>query len=992
MKWNPHQDLYGLFAEQAARTPHATAIVSDGRTMTYCEAATEARRIGRRLRAAGVGPEVIVGLYTSRSAETVCAVLGILAAGGAVCPLDPVLPAARLRVMLEDAAPVIVLGSDNLPEAEAELPPEVDGGNLAYVTFTSGSTGIPKAVANERRGVARLVEFTRDQMAIGPGDRILQFANLSFDASLWEIFCALCTGAALVLGDEESLMPGPGLHALLRDRRVTIALLSPSVLRVMRPEGLDDLRVVVAGTEKCGADIVRRWLPGRRFFNAYGPTESSIYCTIFEATESDVDAPPIGKAVPGTTVEAVDGELWIRGVGLARGYLNRPELTAARFVLFEDGLGRAYRTGDRGMLRPDGNFEYLGRLDTQLKVRGYRIEAGEVEAVLESHPEVAAAVAVAAVNEHGETVLWACWTPAASAAARAPAAALADYLRDRLPGYMVPQRFLQVDRWPLNVNGKLDRAVVEQWCREGHSPVTVAPRLSGEEFAWLLSRCRAILGNPELGDADDLSAAGFSSLAIAELLWSVQEEFGVTLGYAEVFAARHAAGIAELLCARTRPVADPRGEVVASQRADDCDSPVSAAQRRFYLLHQRDPSSPGYHIECHLDIRRPYDPHEVSAVLQGLVHRHELLRASFHDVGGKVLQRIHEAPLVDVCRFAPDETLDDIRSRFIRPFDLEQPPLMRAGVVVRSEHEFLLMLDLAHIVVDARSSEILIAEIRRALGGEPVDAPRRTYGDYVRWHNARLERNRHNHVAEYWRRELAGLPVPPPILPGRFRPTEDRGAIVVSDLGPARTARLKRIAAEAEVTYFSILAAMFGAFLGQVTGCSDVTFGTVLEGRQLAKHRDVVGPFVHLVPLRARPAAGKTFNQLSREVALCVQLALDHQDFDFDLLRQSGAPLYNAGFTLQHVHNPQNDVIYERDIRWPIDLNVEACDVDGSTQLRFILGRSLCGAGVSLAEMFRHIADRVAVEPSALLETLADVAATSTGRMAFAFDDEDAAP
>lgn len=988
MGYSHHYCVHGLFAEQAARAPSAPAIVQRGRTMSYGEVAAEADRIGRRLRGAGVGPDTVVGLYTGRSMETVCAILAILAAGGAVCPLDPRLPAARLRFMIADAAPAIVLGRDRLPPVEGPLPVDVRGDNLAYVTYTSGSTGLPKAVANEHRGLADLVRFTREQMAIEQGDRLLQFANLSFDASLWEIFCALGSGATLVLGDEESLMPGPGLHALLREHRVTIVLLSPSVLRVLRPEGLDALRIVVAGTEKCGADVVRRWAPQRRFFNAYGPTESSVYSTIFEVGEVIDESPSIGTSVPGTDVTIVDGELWISGIGLARGYLNRPELTAERFVTLA-GEARAYRTGDRASWRKDGNLEYLGRLDAQLKIRGHRIEAGEIETVLEAHPAVAAAVVVAVTNGRGDRSLWACWEPAPGHARRGTEADLVEHIHAHLPCYMVPQRFIEVDHWHLNANGKLDRAAVERSCELRRETPAEPPLESDGEEARLLARCRAIIDEPELGTADNLLAAGFTSLAVAELLWIVQEDFGVTLAYSDVFAAGNVGDLAELVHTR-RASTEIQPDEFASSLADGTgDWPVSAAQRRFYLLRQHDPGSPGYHIECHLELRHRYDLDELAAILGGLVRRHELLRTTFHVVGGEIVQRVHEDAPIEVRRFSPDEPLDVIRGRFVRPFDFEQAPLVRAGVIVRSNDEFLLMLDVAHIIADARSTEILMAEIRQAYDGLPVPTPRATYRDYARWHNARLERNHSNHVADYWRRELADLPSPLSFPARMIAPDQSGGAVVVADLGATRTAALRRLAASADVTPFALLGAIYSAFLSRLTGRSDVVFGTVFGGRERPDLRDVFGPFVHLIPLRARPAPQKTFRQLAREVARTVQVGLDHRDFDFDLVRPGGA-LYNTGFTLQLVHNPQNDRTYARDIPWAVDLNVEACDVDGATRLRFILGRFLraVDGGALLVEAFTDVVDRVLADPAARLATLTDRGTrTNAGaRMTFAFD------
>ncbi|MGH7192947.1 MAG: non-ribosomal peptide synthetase, partial [Candidatus Saccharimonadales bacterium] len=440
----PPSCVHDQFAEQAAPRPDAVALVFGDRSMTYGELDRRANQLAHYLRSRGVGPETRVGIAMERSFEMVVAVLGVLKAGGAYVPLDLNYPAERLRFILDDAEPALVLCKNpkskiqnpkssavfiDLSEAASsitshskEAPPTlVAPHHLAYVIYTSGSTGTPKGVAVEHGGWANLAHAQRELFSPRAGDRVLQFASLSFDASVWEMSLALTSGAALVLAPPEALLPGEPLVQLLREQRVTIATLPPSTLEALPPVELPDLWLIVSAGEACRGELVRRWGQGRRFVNAYGPTETTVCATAADCLPGEPH-PPIGRPLPNVRVYVLDrqgrpapigvpGEIYVGGAGAARGYLNQPELTAERFIdaapagrlSFREStpvhgvrgeLERLYRTGDLGRWRPDGQLEFLGRLDQQVKIRGFRIEPGEIEAVLHRHPRVREAAVV----------------------------------------------------------------------------------------------------------------------------------------------------------------------------------------------------------------------------------------------------------------------------------------------------------------------------------------------------------------------------------------------------------------------------------------------------------------------------------------------------------------------------------------------------------------------------------------------------------------------
>ncbi|HLM56822.1 MAG TPA: amino acid adenylation domain-containing protein [Pyrinomonadaceae bacterium] len=482
--------VHELFERQAERTPDAVALSFEGGQLSYRELNGRANQLARHLRRLGVRPETLVAVCAERSAEMVVAVLGTLKAGGAYVPLDDAYPKERLAFMLEDSRPLVLLTKQSLlavlPEHRARmlcldtdwdtfkgesaenLPGTTTARNLAYVIYTSGSTGRPKGVLIEHRGINNLAAAQIRAFDVRPSSRVLQFASFSFDASVSEMFMALLSGATLCLETQNALLPGPEFIELLRARGVTTVTLPPSVLAALPTEPLPALLTLVAAGEACPAELVSRWHEGRRFINAYGPTEATVCATMGECADA-TQKPPIGRPVENVQVYLLDkrmqpvpvgvaGEMYIGSDGLARGYVNRPGLSAEKFVPnpFGDEPGaRLYRTGDRGRRLPDGRIDYLGRFDHQVKVRGYRIEPGEIEAVFGQHPSVKDAVVIAREDTPGEKRLVAYVT--AREGRTLEAGDLRTFGKEKLPQYMMPSAFVVLESLPLTPAGKVNR-------------------------------------------------------------------------------------------------------------------------------------------------------------------------------------------------------------------------------------------------------------------------------------------------------------------------------------------------------------------------------------------------------------------------------------------------------------------------------------------------------------------------------------------------------
>jgi amino acid adenylation domain-containing protein len=604
-----------LFEAQAAANPDATALVFGEARVSYAELNERADRLARRLRRLGVRPEETVGLYFERSLEMVVALLAVLKAGGAYVPLDPSYPEERLKFMLEDSCARLLLAArshdgltpqtrarvvfvdDDEEQAEASdegesRAPAATPRNAAYVIYTSGSTGRPKGVVVEHRGVCNLAEAQARAFDIGPGARVLQFAPFSFDASVSEIFTALTTGATLVLAPRASLLPGPALVEMLREQGVTTVTFPPTVLAATPDAELPDLRTLVVAGEECPAEVARRWAEGRRFLNAYGPTETTVCATIAERPDTR-NRLPIGLPMSNTEVYLLDedlrpvpvgvtGELHVGGVGLARGYLNRPGLTAERFIPHAFGRepgARLYKTGDLARFRPDGLIELLGRRDQQLKVRGFRVEPGEIEAALAAHPDVrqAAVVALGALGALGEAPgerrLVAYVSPAGGATPEPDA--LRRHLKGRLPEHMIPSAFVALDSLPLTPSGKVDRAALPSpdGARPRLEQAFVAPR--GELEAMLCEMWRGVLRVEEVGVFDNFFDLGGDSIHAAVFINSLQKRLGAVVYVVALFDAPNVASLAAYL-------AEHYPEAVARVCGDEPgDRPGRAATRRI---------------------------------------------------------------------------------------------------------------------------------------------------------------------------------------------------------------------------------------------------------------------------------------------------------------------------------------------------------------------------------------------------------------------------
>ncbi|MFC4047491.1 amino acid adenylation domain-containing protein [Dactylosporangium siamense] len=924
--------VHELFAAQAARTPDAVAASCGTESLTYAELDASANRLAHHLRSLGVTAETIVGVALERGLGSVTALLAIWKAGGAYLPLDPDFPAERRAYMAADSGAALVLTGTGQPAvgdvpavhlddpataaAVAAAPADPPARRthpeqLAYVIYTSGSTGRPKGVLVGHRGVVNRLVRMQDDFRLDVTERVLHKAPLAFDASVWELFWPLSVGAHLVIAEPGRHRDIDYLLGLLDSARIAVVQFVPSLFRVLvrhpQPPALPALRLMMCSGEALPEEDVRRFYERNSTAtvgNLYGPTETSIEAVIATCARGDSGPPPIGRPIGNVRVHVVDramnpvppgvpGELYIGGAGVGRGYAGRPALAAERFVAdpFAADGARLYRTGDRVRSREDGQLVFLGRVDHQVKVRGVRIEPGEVEAALLAHSGVAEAVVVAR-GEAAERRLVAYYVPAGPPPNPSE---LRAFLAGTLPTYLIPSAFVELDRIPLNPNGKTDRAALPE-------PDTARPRLSvayagprsGTEAA-LATIWENLLGVERVGIHDDLFELGGHSLLATRVMSRVRADFGVELDLSALFDGPTVADLAAAVDAAPRGGAAPPIRPTGRDRA----LPLSFAQQRMWIIHQLEPGSADYNEPLALRLTGPLDAAALRAALDTVVARHEVLRTRLvagADGGAhQVIDPAGPAGLLDIdLSGEPDPRASAeawLAADAVAPFDLAQGPLLRARLLRLSGTDHVLSLCAHHVVSDQWSVALLHREISTLYtafvhGEEPPLPPLAVqYADFAVWQRDWLTGDVLDRQLGYWREHLAGAPaieLPTDRLRPRVRSSAgDRVRFTV----PAPvTARLRALSRDTGATMFMTLFAGYAALLGRFTGQDDLLVGTPIAGRNRAETEDLIGFFVNTLVLRADLSGDPTFAELLARTRQEALAAFARQDVPFEQL------------------------------------------------------------------------------------------------------------
>ncbi len=967
VEWNATETEYPrqlcvhqLFEQQAEQRPDAIACVSEGKQITYRSLNERANQVAHFLQKRGIGPGQRVGIFVERSLDMMVGLLGIQKSGAAYVPLDPAYPAERLRLTLEDAQVPVLLTQQSLlasmPEHTAEVVcldsewpqiaresvsnphSNVQPEDLMYVIFTSGSTGRPKGVQVPHRAVVNLLNFMAQELHMGPDDVFPALASFAFDMCIPELYLGLVTGGRMVLGSRNLAANGEDLAALLREEGATVVHATPTTWSLLLDAGFTGMGLKRAiGAEPLPRELCTRLLQADdSLYNFYGPTETTVW-SAFHHFRSPDEPVVVGRPLANTQIYILDknlqllppgvsGEIHIGGDGVTHGYLNRPELTAEKFIpdpFSQRSNALLYKTGDMGSYLPDGRIEFQGRVDNQVKIRGFRIELGEVETVLARHPTVQDCVVVAREDVPGDKRLVGYVVPAAGS--RIDVADLRSWVKERLPEYMVPVAWAEMERLPLSPNGKIDRKnlPVPEYERPELSGAYQDPHTPAEEVVAAI--WAEVLKLERVGVNDQFFELGGHSLLATQVVSRIRQAFQVELPLRALFEDPTVAGLArrveELQRQKQGLLAPP---IEPMPRAGLL--PLSFAQQRMWFLDQLEPNNPRYNVPAMLRMKGRLQHDVLERSLNEIVRRHETLRTAFRVVNDQPVQIIEPdaqlrlnvrdlGSLPEAKR--EDEARGAAREEAQRPFDLAVAPLIRATLFRLAEDDHVLVLNTHHIISDGWSLGVLLKEMASLYGAFSANAPSPLpelavqYADFAVWQRNFLAGEILDRQLDYWKDHLAGAPASLDLPTDRPRPAIEtfRGAQQTLLLPRKLLDSLRKFSRTESSTLFMTLLAAFDVLLSRYSGQEDVVVGTPIAGRNRAEVEKLIGFFANTLVMRTSLSGDPTFIELLARVRETAMGAYAHQDVPFEKLVEelkperdlSRNPLVQVMFALQNL-------------------------------------------------------------------------------------------
>ncbi|WP_420878882.1 amino acid adenylation domain-containing protein [Rhodococcus sp. (in: high G+C Gram-positive bacteria)] len=981
------ETLTEILGRTVASNPDAPALGCGDTTLTYGNLDERSSVLARELISRGIGPESVVALSFPRSWEMVLCVWAVAKTGAAFVPVDPTYPDDRIEHMVTDSAAALGIAVadsiaklpgavswwslDDLERAAVDAghsaEPVADGDrtqpllldHAAYVIYTSGSTGRPKGVVVTHRGLSGLVDQSVDLYSVTASDRVLHICSPSFDPSVFEWALAAAAGAELVVVPP-TILGGEELHALLAERKVTVAIITPAVLGSMNPEGLDDLRLLSVGGDASTTELVGNWAPDRQFFNAYGPTETTIISTrgeLFAGKPVTVGGPVpgVGALVLDTRLRPVPrgvaGELYLSGGALARGYHGRAALTADRFVANPYGAAgeRMYRTGDvvRWTASPSGeaagatdmSIEYVGRSDFQVKVRGFRIELGEIDAALMDCPGVSFATTVGHPMPSGQTAL-----VSYVLADGVDTDTMSAHVASLLPSYMVPASIVVLDEVPLTAVGKLDRQalpVPSFEAREFRAPVSETEVLVAQAFV-------DVLGVDRAGLDDDFFDLGGNSLVATKLVARLGAALDTRVPVRELFDASTVEALAARLESFTGAV---RRALVA--RSHDSRIPLSLAQQRMWFLNRLEPESAVNNIPIAVRLTGDLDVEALREAVVDVVSRHDALRTRYPEHDGVGYQSV--LPVQDVVAdwdFGPEQVAADaVNERLsaiaLTAFDVTAEVPLRVRLFELSPSSYVLTLVVHHISADGVSMgplvrDVMTAYVARAAESAPGWAPLDVqYADYAVWQRETLgsENDPDSVIAKqiaFWEEKLAGIPDQLDLPTDLPRPAVQSytGATIGASVDAETHRGLVELGRERGASSFMVMHAALAVLLARLSRSSDIVVGTPVAGRGEAALDDLIGMFVNTLALRIEVDPGESFVDLLERVRSADLDAFANDDVPFERLvevlnpvrSRARHPLFQVGFSFQ---NMKNDVLELPGLEVaPVDIDFELAKFD----------------------------------------------------------------
>ncbi|AWD89305.1 non-ribosomal peptide synthetase [Bacillus velezensis] len=1020
VEYSREQTAVSLFENQVEKTAGNIALKFDDNKMTYAELNERANQLARTLRDLGVAPNDLVALVTERSMEMIVGILAIIKAGGAYVPINPEYPDNRIHYMLEDSSPKIVLTYKNKLPGKVEIPVldledennyanETDNllhvnrsNDLVYCIYTSGTTGNPKGVLIEHRNVVNMWVTYQETFALSDKDTVLQFANISFDQAVGDIFPALCNGAALCIVPKHLTYDMEQLQKYIDRNNVTTASLTPKLIDGLCVDALPTLRLLESGGEAGSLESLKKWAERVEVLNTYGPTESTVNATSFRVN-TDSTSISIGRPIANTKVYllnemelcgiGIPGELCIAGDGLARGYLNQPELTDKKFIKNPFGEGKLYRTGDLARWQPDGNIEYLGRIDDeQVKVRGYRIELGEIESVLRKQSNIADAVVI--VKEVGNDDIL-CAYLIAEKGQELSIPQIKEAVREEVTEYMIPAFMIQIDEFPLTINGKLDKTRLPE--PDMLESLNYVPPSNKTEQA-IVDVFEEILGISPVGIEDSFFELGGHSLKATAAINAIEKKTGIRLPVKEIFSSP-----TPVMLSRKIEAAG-EGEYSPIPQAEQREAyPASSTQKRLFILDQMEGNSTAYNMASALEVTGNLDVEKIQQAIDRLIKRHESLRTSFVMTEEGAYQVIADEVFYQVEYEETDSYSDADMEQFVRPFDIGTAPLMRFKVVKeRNRNKYILLFDMHHIISDHQTLNLLIEDFSRLYNGEELQPLELQYKDYSEWMRARNLESQRDYWKEVFKEEAPVLD----LVTDYPRPKTQsyKGAQVSVQLSREQKAGIQNINKQQGTTDYMTLLAVFMIELHKYSRQQDIVVGTPISGRVHQDTETIAGMFVNTLAMRGYPRGEKTFLEFLSEIKELALNAYENQEYPFEELVEevevrrdlSRNPLFDVMFTMQNneeIHLAMGEAQVEMlgipfiDAKFDLDLQATAYEEGYALDLVYCSDLFTETSAQVILEHFKVLLDRVIANPEMKLSELYMVSEVEQQRILTVFND-----
>ncbi len=978
-KWNQQQKTYPtentiveLFNQQVAKTPNKLALEYYDIHLTYKELQTFIQGVSSHLTSLNVKAEQLITISLPRSHFMIAALNGVLQAGCAYLPIDPSLPVERIKDILEDSQSNIVITTKQLFSQYENIDPQLTllnieeivnttfiepnipqhPNHLAYIIYTSGSTGKPKGVLVEHQSALNTIFATIDVMDFNSQSRVLQFSSISFDVSVSDIFASLLTGATLVMTDREDTLPGEYLANSIKRFNITHGIFPPVALANTDVEGITTLRAVMTAGDVCTQEIVNKWQPICRFFNGYGPTEISIYATFAEIT-STKETITIGKPLNNTSAYILDqhqqflpfgvsGELYVGGKGVTRGYLNRDNLTKLRFINnpFKEN-DRLYRTGDLAFWDINGNINFIGRIDNQIKLRGYRIELGEIEKLILEEETIEQAIVIKREDEPNYPYLAAYII----ASTQLDIENLRAALLKKLPNYMVPSTFTQLEKYILNTSGKVDKSKLpkpEKTITENQ--VFIAPTSEVEiKLAEIWSSQLNII---KVGVEDNFFMLGGHSLLATKLISKINQTFKSNITIKSLFDNPTIKALANMI-----ENSNQDKEIAQIHHHGITKFNQSYQQQQLWLLDQINEDKALYNMPSALEIKGPIILQKLEASLHALMARHPSLRTRFNAENLIPIQQIIDKSELHLTTVETDlaSLKALIQAEIHSPFDFTNDCLFRVTLFKLTDSHFILLFNLPHIISDGWSQAIMLRDFLDLYADKTLPNIQFDYIDYTIWQQQQLSQVRLQPQIEYWQSNLQNnedvltLPYDNP----KTNKTKYQGQTHYFIIDEQTTSQLKTLAKEQQCTLFALTYTLFTILMHKYSGLSDFLIGTPLASRKQIELQTIIGYFVNVVVLKTKIDDKATLQQLLQQQKNNLYLAFENGDVPFEKLVEivqperdtNNNPLFQVMFAYQENEDINHTLDNTYFQQYPLALDLAKFDltftaINNETHLR----------------------------------------------------------